>query len=542
MMRSLCLPCARLGVILALAVAGAPGAWASKSPDPASLPSAAASASARPQGTSTGALAITPNPGAALLSPEPFRLDVVGLTMSLPAGLTVESTDIGGVVTVQIFPADRSYVINIQVPPTEAGMSTVKEATARILEQFKAAMPVQSMNDGQQIASQAMLLEPVRELRIEGSRTTADRFYCSIPRRDKARSQVIQGYTIFRPLPSRFTIFELVCAETVLPVAKPVYELAIATARFDDPDLLMSERKAAVETGLALLARYPAEKLRLELPPDQQWFRLFKPGVQPDASDDDELGYRGVRFWAGVRSELATSVATGTPAGASLPEGPANPSGTLCRIDARVFVRLPGKASTGRDATLRVIDSQATYFLSADRSEEAWSIRVTVRDPGAARPTVYTETGARSGNVLTIALNAPSEEAKTIRPMIQGAGYVSQLEAQLLPRLLVRSGQPTEIGLYAYRSESKSVVLRRDKLIADPKGRDLWVVTTRHREEPGIQTSVLNAEGDTLRTELSDGRVWEAISPAELFTRYRTKGLPTGSETAPARRGGDRGR
>ncbi|MBX9738048.1 MAG: hypothetical protein K2X32_14090, partial [Phycisphaerales bacterium] len=302
------------------------------------------------------------------------------------------------------------------------------------------------------------------------------------------------------------------------------------------------------------------DKLQAEMPTDQQWFRFFKPGLKGDGSDEEELGYRSIRYWAGTRDDLATtgSGSNANPAGPdaaarSQPAGPANPAGTLCRVDARIFVRLPAKGATTRtpatgsaapDASLRIIDSQAIYFLSSDRGEETWSIRMTIKDPDGGRPQVYTETGARTGDLLTIALNSPSEDGKTIRPLIQGAGYVSQLEAQLLPRLLVRSRTTADVGLYAYRSESKSVVLRRDKLIADPKGRDLWVVTTRHREEPDVQTSVLNSEGDLLRSELSDGRVWEAVTPTELFNRYRTKGLPTGSQPGPGagRRGGDRGR
>jgi hypothetical protein len=59
------------------------------------------------------------------------------------------------------------------------------------------------------------------------------------------------------------------------------------------------------------------------------------------------------------------------------------------------------------------------------------------------------------------------------------------------------------------------------------------VVTTRTREDPKGQVSVLNADGDVLRTELSDGRVWEPTTPMELFRVYKAKGLPTGGD-APA--------
>lgn len=491
---------------------------------------------------------------------EPFKLDAVGLSLPIPKGARADVSDIGGVVTVQIAPADKLWVVNIQTPRARVEMLSVMQATDRLIEQFVKAAPIQSAVTGEVIGTEAVLIEPRRELRIDGSKEPGERFTFAIPRQNNPKERVVQGYSVFRPLPDQFVIFEVVVGEASWPAAKAAYEIMVAGAKFEDPSKLIEERAAAVGTGAAMLKQWTSADWIKAIHEDQRWYRLYEPSAtetgagngNAKADNAVEWGYRGVRYWRGTRDEVARP-------GINHEITPTNPEGTLCQIDSRIFIRRGATAlgSTSGTPTLQIVDSRATSFIADDGKQELWSLVATMGQPVAINPDttnpsastpaaaakgggsvqVFRETGARSGRTLTVSLSAPGEPASVIKPLIQGEGYLSQTWAQLLPRMMVRMGVGREVsqeaGFYVYRTDSRTITLRRDTVTPDPKGRGLFVVTTRTREDPKGQVSVLNAEGDVLRTELSDGRVWEPTTPMELFRLYKAKGLPTGGD-APA--------
>jgi len=491
---------------------------------------------------------------------EPFKLDAVGLSLPLPKGARADLSEIGGVVTVQIAPADKLWVVNIQTPRARAQMLSVMQATDQLIEQFVKAAPIQSAVTGEVIGTEAVLIEPRRELRIDGSKEPGERFTFAIPRQNDPKQRVVQGYSVFRPLPDQFVIFEVVTGEANWPAAKAAYEIMVAGAKFDDPAKLTAERAAAVGSGSAMLRQWTSADWIKAIHEDQRWYRLYEPSTSEaaagngnaNADNATEWGYRGVRYWRGTRDEVARP-------GINHEITPTNPEGTLCQIDSRIFIRrgVSALGGSGATPTLQIVDSRATSFIADDGKQELWSLVATMGQPVALNPDnpnapaaapapagkpvggvqVFRETGARSDRTLTVSLSAPGEPASVIKPLIQGEGYLSQAWAQLLPRMLVRMGvgreASQEAGFYVYRTDARTITLRRDTVTPDPKGRGLFVVTTRTREDPKGQVSVLNAEGDVLRTELSDGRVWEPTTPMELFRVYKAKGLPTGGD-APA--------
>lgn len=464
-----------------------------------------------------------------LLDGEPFRLDSVGLVIRLPRGVRTEMSDIGGVVTVQIYPDDRSWVVNVQTPRVEPGMGTAEQAAERIIKQFNDALPMKSTISGEKVDNAAKMITPLQQLNIEGCGEVGRRFAFAMPRRDK--SYVVQAYSIFRPLPDRFVVFELVCGDGVYEQARGFYEVIVAAALFEKPELLIAQRRAAVESGIALLGKLTSEDWAKGMPEEQRWYRLYRPALSGKDEDAQEGGYRSVRFFKGTRAQMS-------PGATNIEPGPANPEGYLCQVDARVLLKKPQKLGAAVDAAeYQVIDTQGIYFLSLDRNEEAWTVRTTVNDPAKKRGSEYSETGARTGKTMTVALNTPGDGPKTIKPVIQGEGYLSQFESQLWPRMLVTAKKEGETGAYVYRSESQTIVLRRDTVIKDPKGRAMYAVVTRHREEPEGQKSAYSDDGELMRTELSDGRVWEPISPVELLRLYRSKGLPAGSASKSPDRG-----
>ncbi|CAN5784814.1 hypothetical protein BH11PLA1_BH11PLA1_22650 [soil metagenome] len=521
-----------IGHVLAVAAAGVPGA---------------ALVQAQPLGGAPGSpptpFAVKPEiqfvPSVVPLHPDSVVLDAVGLTLRVPLGVKTQTTESDGVISMSIAAPDGSWLINVQTPPIAPGKTTAVEVADSIIQQFNAAMPIRGKVDRQTLGSAAYMLEPRRQISTAGSKVAAERFYFGLPGKDL--KPMVQGYTIFQPLPDRFVIFELVCPETALQPARSAYEVMIAAATFEDPEKIIAKRRDAVSTGVDMLAKMTPAAWMEVLPEQARWERLYRPAF-PGAPDQDaveEGGYRIIRFIKGTRAQLADRASAARP-------GPANPEGILAQVDARLYLPQSTRGADGTAVTTnQIVDSEATYFISTDRSEEAWTIRMSVlpSSPGQ-RPSVHVETGARSGKTLTVATSTPGAEPKTIRAALQGEGYLSQVEALLWPRVLARRGAVGEVGTYTYRSDAGGIVLRRDSVLKDPKGREMLVVATRHRDEPAGSQTVLTSEGETLRIETTDHRVWEPTAPTELMSIYKAKGLPTGSggiaaagDAAEARKG-----
>jgi len=146
-------------------------------------------------------------------------------------------------------------------------------------------------------------------------------------------------------------------------------------------------------------------------------------------------------------------------------------------------------------------------------------------EPGQPKARTLTEVGARRGDSMSISLVETGKPARNVSPTIGGRGYISQFEAYLLPRLLVRSAVELEIGTYAYRSENESISLRRDVVRKDLAS-GAWTVATRFRESDQPQTSIFRDNGELVRTLLPDGRVWEPTDLKTVMAMWTRKGLP----------------
>jgi hypothetical protein len=252
----------------------------------------------------------------------------------------------------------------------------------------------------------------------------------------------------------------------------------------------------------------------------ERWFRIAKPAPTGNPMDAEEIGYRGVTFWKGKRGEVD-------------PDRPMTrwgrveqQEGYLCRIRARV--------RQGAD----FLDSEGLYFMSPERQEETWSVTMGVRDiaTGKVRGS-WRELGVREGEEMTVQVEETGKPAKTIQPLWQAEGYLCQVEAFLLPQLLVRAGVETGFGFYTYRSDSGTVALRRDTLARDTSvaGTTAWAVTTVFREDMPQQVARYTETCDMIRAERGDDQVVTPIELRQLLDLWSKKGLPVG-QTQPRRR------
>lgn len=458
----------------------------------------------RPAAPSANPAAVAGAGGVVTFAEEKFRLDSVGLTMSLPEGATAQSTTMANRAVVQIIPREANWAINIQTPRTSNPEASIAEAADKTIATLQGSVGIVDPDQTVVLETQARLLERNDDLSLPGG--PAARLYISMPNTDGTR--VIKGYTIFKPTPAQYVVFELTAAEKDFSKVRGVYEAIIATASFADSEAVMAERGAFIMAGQAFVDSLTEADYITAMGKDKMWFRCFKPAATGAASDAEELGYRGVRFWRGQRGEIDPGKPKSKYSKTEQEEG------YLCSIEGRQIIEG------------QIIDSRGIYFMRPDRSEETWSLIVVRPDPDGRDPEVASETGARTGTSLTVVTKAKGRPVETVQPPVP-EGYISQFESWLMPRLIIRKGVQSTLGFYHW--ERSSVGYRKDIVSKGGPRHAPWKIVTSYRDEDARQTYVYDDDGNLVRGELPAGRgVWEPMDPAAIVRLWERKGLPTG--------------
>lgn len=469
------------------------------------VPSNSARPSRQPQpATPTNPAAAAGAGGVVTFAEEKFRMDAVGLSMSLPEGATAQSTTMANKAVVQIIPKEANWAINVQTPRTSNAEATIAEAADRTVATLQGSVGVLDPDQKVVLETAAKVLERQDNLELPGG--PASRLYISIPNTDETR--VVKGYTIFKPTSAQYVVFELTAAEKDFSKIRAVYEAIIATASFADSDAVMAERGAYIKAGQAFVSGLTEADYVTAMAETKAWFRCSKAASTGAASDADELGYRGVRFWRGKRGEIDPSKPANKYSKTEQEEG------YLCSIEGRQVIEG------------QIVDSRGIFFMKPDRSEETWSLIVVRPDPDGRDPEVASETGARTGSSLTVVTKAKGRPVETVQPPVP-EGYISQFEAWLMPRLLVRKKVQTTVGFYLW--ERSSVGYRKDVVSKGGPRHAPWTIVTSFRDEDARQTYSYSDAGDLVRGELPGGRgVWEPMEPAAIHRLWERKGLPTG--------------
>lgn len=464
-----------------------------------------------------------PRPTAITLAEEPVRLDSVGLKVFLPEGVLSQVDRAGRFETVQISPQppDISWAVTVKTPRTTNTDATPTEVADGALDQLMEAVGVKRVSPDPKtgirvrpVDPAAQVIEDVKPLEIAGAPEPGARFYVRLAR-GLSDPPSVRGYTVFRAGPGQFVVFELFTTDPEFERVRPSYEIIVARAQFADLATQTASRGVAVEAGITLLASLDAGEFRklVENRPEQL-LRSYRGA--PGGADHDavELGYQRIRARVGKRGELDRRRDPAKWDDADRQEG------YLVTIEARTLLR----------DTEQIVDSLGTYFMTPDRSEEAWSLQMAIRDgrPKAGREPVGTwfETGARDGDAMTVTVSGKGQAGKNIRPVVPAQGYLTQVEALLLPQILVRSGEPGEFGFYTYQSREESVNLRRDTLTRSEDRPGLWVLSTRITEDALARVARYNERGELIRATLPDKTVIEAIQPERLLQIWKAKGLP----------------
>lgn len=429
------------------------------------------------------------------------RIDALDLSFFLPQGAVAETTSFGANATMGVELPDQLGVLVIKGQRSSNNDLTVTQVAESMIEQLMLAQGVQDGGTGQ-FHSAAKLLErtPVSRSTLNG-----ERFYIRMAGANGS-PQMIRGVTVFLTEPGRFVVFDLMTEAPKLEQARRVYETVVGTMEVTDRDALADRRAAAIAGMQDLLATLTPDELRsLAESTPERWERLFTPARSGDEMDAIEHGYRRVRVRAGVRGEVSGKSERNWRASDRVP-------GLIVQLDAMAL-----------EPQLR-LDTRAVYFVSEDFKEEAWTIKMGLRQGETS--TESSVTGARSGTSMTVQLDQSNMAPTVTRPLIQGDGYVPQAVTHLLAPMLARMGRTGEFAGYAYNASTNTISLRWDtvELPSDKPG--LRVVRSRADENTPATTHVFNGKGELMRSELHNGRIWEPIELDRLVSLWKRKGLP----------------
>ncbi len=440
-------------------------------------------------------------PGVRLAS-TPLRVPTIGLTMHVPEGSTSQTTSFSTNTMTTVKPVEDVGVFTIQGRKSNEEGATPQLVGDGIIEKILADYG-EVGPAGQVARSRARVLSRNSNLMIGD--LEADRFYVELPAERSVDPAPVHGYTIVIPEPGRVVILQALTRADVFDRAREMYETCTATAFFEDPGDLATRRAASIRAGVRIFDQFTPEDYRAVFESyGTRWERLYAPEETGADIDATEHGYRRIKAWVGRRGELNPEK---NPARWSAAD---QEPGYLLQIDALLLEDL-----------LRV-DTKAVYFVSMDRESEAWTVRMAIKQNGQTGQ--WIETGARQGHSMSVTTTHGSSAPTVVRPLVQGEGYVSMVETYMLSPLLAHAGIPADFAFYTYQSRDGTIRMRSDSV--ERAGSNSWKITSRINEDAPPQIAYLSDEGEPIRTELADGRIWEPTSYDKLVRLWRDKGLP----------------
>ncbi len=447
------------------------------------------------------------------LSDQTFSRPTVGLTATLPVGATMSTYEIAGRGANRIILPGNSALVNVSdVILTKA--QTLREVADTIITQRLAS--VSSLRVDPNLPGQSTL-ESARGRLLERETRTIGGWPCEVFYLQVANlggDDSAFGYALFMPTGNAVAMMELQTTAPSLAQAKPYFELIVNSAAIADPGIADAQRAVGVEAGIAFfqsLSQADYEAAIDRLGDDWRFERLFRPGADGSDREATELGYRRTRYVLGRRQDLKS----GQERGQVSPED--RQQGYLVFQEARLL-----------DADRNVIiDFAAGFFMTPDRQHESWSIRQTVKPwRGQGPVSRMVESGVRERNDMTIARSQGGQPASTLRPAIEGAGYISRVETYLLPHLLLDKDAAGTYRCYAFNQAADRVTLREDILERDAAHAGAWEYRSRPGETSQPQTSYFTAAGELVRSELPQEQQWEPVTLSRLVSLWSSKGLP----------------
>jgi len=433
----------------------------------------------------------------------PYRVESMGLALRLPEGATISSTStVDGVRSFVVSPANNSWLLRVLAPrvtdPALDAAGVVDSMVNEILDPTgdRATMDRMSLQtkDGRK-----RVFDRLDELQTTSA--TGARFYLGV--KQSTGAELVTGYTVFRPAPGQLLVFEINCMGSEFTRVRSIYEAIIAASEIADPTELASRRAAGVTAGETLLADLDAETIASYLRDAPEWRRLYRPGPTGRWSDDTEVAYQSIEIKKGQRGDLATGRTSRSWSAAEREKG---------------FVATVVARYLDGDQTVDILSS---YFLSLDGESETWSVRMRLSDQFESLN--WTETGARAKGKISVTIAQPDGEVTEKAWPVPPTGYLSHVEALLLPRILAERSVEGEFAYYRYNTQLGELTLRRDVFEGTSDG---WRLTTRPHEDAPDEILELSTAGDVVTQRLSDDIRGKPLGRKEIASIWRHKGLP----------------
>jgi hypothetical protein len=284
--------------------------------------------------------------------------------------------------------------------------------------------------------------------------------------------------------PTRFIIFQAdLEAADFSPATRRVFHDLLRSVEVASLDAIDQSRLQLVETADQWRRGLDFDAIWQRLP-EQLWFRVIREG--------QDVGLRKLTFRKGSAS--------------------GRPGYTLVVLSREVRDEL-------------VTETEAKFFLAQSRDEEIWSLNTVAErvDPDAL-PRVRVErgeggpieavpvhaskewstlTGFQSGEEVTVVRDSAEHDLQKTWPT-PPVGYFSQLEAEVLPMLLL-DGRPTRLQAYAYHHDSRGQDLALRTEIATQAENGTWSINTRAATNSGWRRYLFNEHGQLLQITLADG-------------------------------------
>jgi len=437
----------------------------------------------------------------------PYRVESLGLSLRLPVGATVQSTSTAdGVRSFLVSPETNDWLLRVLGPRVSDPTLTtqgVAESMMREVLDLEAGAELQAFGRGELRTADGRkaIFDRVENLESGTRGLTGSRFYVRVTQ--PSGPDLVTGQTIFRPAPGQLVILELNCLAPELARVRPIYEAIVAEAEIRDPAALASERAAGIAAGETVLADLDEQTIRSLLPIGPEWKRLYRPGPTGRWSDDEEVAYQSVEIREGHRGELATNRSKRSWSSADREKG----------FVARQLARF-------LDGETRV-DVLSLYWQSIDGERETWSVQMQITE--RFETVRWTETGVRQDGDIRVSIAQPdgtvTEKAWPEPP----EGYLTHIEALLLPRILADRGVEGEFAFYRYNTQRTDLSLRRDVFEATDGG---WRLTTRSHEDAPEEVSELDRRGSLESQRLGEDVRAKATTQKDLLGMWRHKGLP----------------
>lgn len=449
-----------------------------------------------------------PDPDVIEFGSETAELQSIGLKLGLPIGSKATVQTIGSRVTVGVILPDQLGSVLMQVRDTAGKKRSVLDMERAVLRRTL----YRTLSDERldrvidfQFETQAGV-SLGRSLAIPCAGRIVRPFYVFL---SDDSPEPMRGFGIIPIDTDHFVFFQLVCSSTNFEKSRQVFELMLGSATIAETEKIDTERGsliAAGATALAALSQADYSNIISDIPDGFE--RIYRPASQSPPADEQEVGYRRVRAWIGSIADIET--------GKPDPDGPTD--GYLLRIDGSVLLD-DGLGGTNR------ADSRAVYYLSMDRNQESWKVDMSVHSDGRTKPEVWSEIGMRVGNSMSVQVTNSKRESSTLRPSIGEAGYISRLEAAILPKLLIHAGNPGDFAFYAYDQTAEVNRLRTVNLQRDQDRPGIWMIKTDIAENQSEQAE-FNNYGRLIRSETSKGLLKRPIEFDRLYKIWNAKDLP----------------